>query len=107
MKNIKDLTFRNTALQARIERIATEQRQELRLARVPLVFRVLVTQCLKPCNTADRFARAGFDMIDVVVVYDAKVWDAVCAAAGVSYARCSAVSFILLLDLRSPMRRID
>jgi N-dimethylarginine dimethylaminohydrolase len=70
-EDVGSYTFRDTALQARIERIATEQRQKLRLACIPLVFRVLITQRLKPRNATNRLARAGFDVIDIVVVYDA------------------------------------
>jgi hypothetical protein len=49
----------------------TEQREKLRLARIPLIFRILIAQCLKPCDSADRLARAGFDVIYIVVVDDA------------------------------------
>ena len=81
-----DHTFSNTALQTRIERIATKQRQKLRLARELLILLILIAQSLKSCDTTHGLARAGLDVIDVVVVDDAQVWRAVgAAAAGMGY----------------------
>ena len=92
-------TFRNTALQTRIKRVATEQRHQLRLTRVLLIrTRVRIAQRLEPRDAADGFARAGLDVVDVVVVEDAQVGrSAVCAAAGVGDALCMKVSAALLL----------
>jgi hypothetical protein len=71
MNDTENHTFRHTALQARIERIATEQRQKLRLAFILLIFRVLIAQRLEPCDAANRLARAGLDVIYIVIVDDA------------------------------------
>jgi hypothetical protein len=86
-------TFRNTALQTRIKRIATEQRHQLRLARILLIrARIRIAQCLEPCNAADGFARAGLDVVDVVVVKNAQVGrGGVRAVAGVGDALCGLV----------------
>jgi hypothetical protein len=83
-------TFRNTALQTRIKRIATEQRHQLRLARILLIrARVRIAQRLEPRDAADGLPRAGLDVVDVVVVEDAQVGrGGVCAVAGVGDALC-------------------
>jgi hypothetical protein len=84
------LTLRNTAFQTRIERIAAKQRQQLRLALELLILRVMIAQSLEPCDASHRLKRAGLDVVDIVVVKDAKIWwwgfvivRAVEAAAGV------------------------
>jgi len=70
-------TFRNPTLQTRIKRIATKQRHQLRLTLIlPTLStsaRVRITQRLKPRHATYGFARAGLDVVDVVVVQDAQV----------------------------------
>jgi hypothetical protein len=72
--NPHQLTLRDTTLQTRIERIPTEQRQQLRLARKLLISSVIIAQSLEPGNTTHRLGRARLDMVDIVIVEDAKVW---------------------------------
>jgi hypothetical protein len=35
---------------------------------------IMIAQSLEPGNTSHRLARAGLNVVDVVVVEDAKVW---------------------------------
>ena len=69
------LTFGHTALQTRIEGIATEQGEELRLICITLVFAVVIAQGLKSSDATHRLSRTWFHVIDIIVVYEAKIWD--------------------------------
>lgn len=61
-------TFRDRALQARVEAITTEECEQFTLPSEALVISIEVAHRLKPRRASNRFSRASFDMVDIVEV---------------------------------------
>lgn len=80
----KALTFRHTALQAGVECIATEESETLRLPRETRIVLVEIAQRLEAGDATDRVTRAGFDVVDVVVMHESERGRAIVVVGGES-----------------------
>lgn len=61
-------TLRNTTLQARVERIAREKRNQPRLGLESRITAIIVTKRLEACNSYDRLLRTRFYVIYIIVM---------------------------------------
>lgn len=61
-------TLRNTTLQARVERIAREERDQPRWGIEGRITAIIVTQCLEACNSSDGLLRTRFYVIHIIVM---------------------------------------
>lgn len=66
-------TFGHTALQAWVECVTAKEGDKIRLVTEACIVPVVVTQCLKPSDSANGIARAALDVIDIVKMQDPKI----------------------------------
>lgn len=67
-------TLRNTAFQTRVERVAREEGDELRLAGKLTAVSVLLAHGHESWESSDWLGAGGINMVHIVVVHDSEVW---------------------------------
>lgn len=98
------LSLGNAAFETGIKRIATEQRHTLWEAFEPLILLIVLAKSLETGDATDGVARAGFDVVHIVVVDETQVWSAFVVSGVKCYGLCEMVS---ILNYRSKWYQTD